>query len=105
MPVVKDYLWVGCGAALGAVARYLLALLLGPSVWVIVTINIIGCYLMGRTRPGLFWGTGFLGGFTTFSAFELSLFAEDRLIVLALTVLGCLGAWQLGNAAYRRVSP
>ncbi|MEJ5998226.1 CrcB family protein [Corynebacterium sp. H130] len=90
---MKDYLKAGCGAGIGAVARYAFLALGGPTIWVTVAINVLGCFLMGRLRPGLFWGTGVMGGFTTFSAFELS---RDP-IAMAVTVVLCLGAWHVGN--------
>lgn len=63
------------GGALGSLARYGLALAL-PGLWATWTVNIVGSFalglLLGR-RPAqplrLLLGTGFLGGFTTYSAF------------------------------------
>lgn len=93
-----DYLKVGCGTGIGAVARFAFAQLLGAGAWPIVLVNVIGCFLMGRLRPGLFWGTGVLGGFTTFSAFELS----RQPLPMAVTIVGCLLAWQFGNRLAER---
>ena len=79
---------VASGGALGAVARYLTGTLtlrlLGPAFpWGTLTVNIVGSLIMGlfiawlakRSGTGhelkLFVATGFLGGFTTFSAFSL----------------------------------
>lgn len=95
---MKDYALVGCGAGMGATARFAFTQLLGAGAWPVVIINVIGCLLMGRLRPGLFWGTGVLGGFTTFSAFEM---AREPL-PMAVTVVGCLLAWQLGDTFARR---
>lgn len=95
---MKDYLKAGCGAGIGAAARYAFLALGGPAVWVTVAINMLGCFLMGRLRPGLFWGTGVMGGFTTFSAFELS----RAPIAMAVTVIVCLSAWHVGNLLAER---
>lgn len=100
---------VGSGAALGATARFLItsqvSLIDAPST--IVLINIVGATLMGYFRPRPFWGTGFLGGFTSFSAFALYL-ATPQLNgfsaagVFLATVFGCIAGWLLGNALTRR---
>ena len=82
-----EWLAVGFGGALGASARYGTGLivnrLLGAGFpWGTMGINIIGSLAMGllmawlMKRAGsdvlrLFLATGFLGGFTTFSAFSL----------------------------------
>ena len=81
-------IWVAAGGALGATARHVmnhgLERLLGTGFpWGILVVNILGCFAMGLLTAGL-WGkapanetarlflaTGFLGGFTTFSAFAL----------------------------------
>ena len=83
------YLLIGCGGALGAMARYgvstALGRLLPPNFpFAIMLINILGSLAMGlltgalsRLGPGwaeearLFAAVGVLGGFTTFSSFSL----------------------------------
>jgi CrcB protein len=74
------YLFIALGGALGAVLRYVIAagvvFPLGT-----LTVNVIGSFMMGlafvwfSTKTAgqwpLFVMTGFLGGFTTFSAFSL----------------------------------
>ncbi len=79
-------LQVALGGALGATSRYLTGLatirLIGAGFpWGTLTVNVVGSFLMGvvvvvlaqtvgnRYAPLLM--TGFLGGFTTFSAFSL----------------------------------
>lgn len=89
---------MGCGAALGAAARFAFLQALGPAAWATVAVNALGCFLMGRFRPGLFWGTGALGGFTTFSGFLL----YHSPLPLTVTLVCCPIAWYLGDAAYRR---
>lgn len=87
-------LQVTSGSVLGAAARYSITFLF-PGIWTLCLINIFGCWLMGRFQPGLFLGTGVLGGFTSFSAFQLAMFEHPA--YLAITVAGCIGAWHLGN--------
>ncbi|AWB85133.1 camphor resistance protein CrcB [Corynebacterium liangguodongii] len=63
---------MGAGAALGALVRFVtlhtaLFLSVDPLL-TIFAINIAGCIAMGLYAPGKLWGTGFLGGLTTFSA-------------------------------------
>jgi len=77
---------VGLGGALGANARYWLGRwvkdLTGPTdfPWGTLLINVSGSLVLGliagavKDRSAamfLFWGTGFCGGYTTFSAFSL----------------------------------
>jgi fluoride exporter len=82
-------LLVACGGALGASARHIANLaalrIAGPGFpWGTLAVNIAGSFAMGilvaylARRTGgtsnevrLFVATGFLGGFTTFSAFSL----------------------------------
>lgn len=80
------------GGAIGAGTRHLvnvgMARLLGTTFpWGTLTVNIVGSLLMGILVELLvlryggsapmraFLGTGFLGGFTTFSAFSLDIYA------------------------------
>jgi CrcB protein len=81
-------LLASAGGAIGAGARYLvhvgIARVLGTSFpWATLTVNVLGCLLMGIVvelvvlrldgSPELrtFLAAGILGGFTTFSAFAL----------------------------------
>lgn len=85
--MVSSFLWVGLGGAFGAIARvglerFLPAFLLSIPIK-IFCINVLGCFLIGvLTAFMAFHGNfsmnmrhflvqGFLGGFTTFSAFAL----------------------------------
>lgn len=90
---------VGLGAAFGAAARQLF-LLGGLDGHVgILVINVLGCLAMGYFRPGTFWGTGFLGGFTTFATFSLLLASgtwQAAAAYAGLTALACVGAVLLG---------
>lgn len=79
---------VAAGGAIGSSFRHLVNLaslrLLGPTFpWGTVAVNVVGSFIMGafvellaRRLQGsaelrLFFATGILGGFTTFSAFSL----------------------------------
>jgi CrcB protein len=101
MPNLWEGLVVGAGAALGACTRLALTLLVGAGLWPILLINVGGAFLMGRYRPGPFLGTGFLGGFTTFSAFAV-LLTEIPLphgfFYIVATVSGCTLAWLYGDS-------
>ena len=84
--MLGHFLSVGLGGALGAMTRYGVGLAIVRSVGhgfpvAILTVNVVGSFLMGvfvvvAAHRGLTWMsplvmTGFLGGFTTFSAFSL----------------------------------
>ena len=79
---VKTLTVIAAGGALGAAARYGLAVAwpapVGGFPWAIFVVNVSGCLLIGvlmalRPKPLLrhFLGTGVLGGYTTFSAYTL----------------------------------
>ncbi len=82
------YWWVGIAGGLGAVARFAISRLIQHLGWVAfpystLAVNVLGSLLIGYFAISLQskWGasdqlkiimlTGFLGGFTTFSAFSL----------------------------------
>lgn len=82
-----QYIWIGLGGALGAMARVALSRIL-PEAFCgiplkILCINVLGCFAMGILTEVMaaYWGAslnmrhflvqGMLGGFTTFSAFSL----------------------------------
>ncbi len=112
------YLWISFGGALGAVSRYAL------SVWIYerlgtqfpygtFVVNMTGCFLIGlistflesRTGIPLAWRyalpIGFIGAYTTFSAFEYETLTTAQagqtmlaLLNIALSVvLGYLAVW------------
>ncbi|WP_018296939.1 CrcB family protein [Corynebacterium lubricantis] len=101
--MIKEGLLVGAGAALGALARYGLLFVfapLGNDVGITLIINIIGCFAMGLFAAGPFWGTGFLGGFTTFAAFALATAQSDfpqALALAASTFVASVGAYLLAD--------
>ncbi|MGW4867531.1 fluoride efflux transporter CrcB [Streptomyces chartreusis] len=117
---------VATGGALGATARYALAqwwpVQPGGFPWATFWINVIGCAVIGvfmviitevsaahrLVRP--FFGTGVLGGFTTFSTYAVDIqrLVDDGhprtgLAYLAATLVAALTAVRLASAATRRV--
>jgi CrcB protein len=117
---------VALGGALGATARYALSLWWplqpGGFPWATFWTNVVGCAVIGvfmvlitdvwaahrLVRP--FFGTGVLGGFTTFSTYTVDI---ERLVdsghpgtglaYLAATLLAALTAVWLAATATRRV--
>ncbi|MFJ9243560.1 fluoride efflux transporter CrcB [Streptomyces sp. NPDC101776] len=117
---------VALGGAIGAVARYAASLWWparsGGFPWATFGINVVGCAVIGvfmvvvtevwaahrLVRP--FFGTGVLGGFTTFSTYAVDIqklvdagHPRTALAYLAATLLAALAAVWLGVTAARRV--
>ncbi|MEU3346828.1 fluoride efflux transporter CrcB [Streptomyces sp. NPDC006700] len=117
---------VALGGGLGATARYAVSLRLptpaGGFPWAIFWVNAFGCAVMGvfmvvitdvwaahrLVRP--FFGTGVLGGFTTFSTYAVDFqrlvdsgHARTGLAYLAATPCAALAAVWLAMTAARRV--
>ena len=114
---MKLILVIGTGSFFGGIFRYLLSLLVqtkAASQFPLHTliVNIIGCFFIGVVfglfdkgqishEWKLFLATGFLGGFTTFSAFSietLTLLREGHtgyalLYILASVFLGLLATY------------
>ncbi|MFI6722844.1 fluoride efflux transporter CrcB [Streptomyces sp. R-74717] len=117
---------VSLGGALGACARYG-ATLIWPTApggfpWTTLTVNVVGCTVIGvfmvvisevwaahrLVRP--FFGTGVLGGFTTFSTYAVDIErlvdagrARTGLAYLGLTLCAALAAVWSAVWATRRV--
>lgn len=117
---------VACGGGIGAAARYGASLLwptqTGGFPWSTFWVNVVGCAVIGvfmvlitdvwaahrLVRP--FFGTGVLGGFTTFSTYAVDI---ERLVgagrpgtglaYLAATLLAALASVWLAVAAARRI--
>ncbi|AZA08580.1 CrcB family protein [Corynebacterium pseudopelargi] len=98
-------LGIALGAACGSVLRAELLFVL-PGLWTLAFINVLGSFLMGRLAPPAWLGTGFLGGFTSFSTFTALLTSTDSPFVagfyLAGTTAGCVCAWLMGSALRQR---
>ncbi|MET8767201.1 fluoride efflux transporter CrcB [Streptomyces sp. NPDC004658] len=117
---------VAAGGALGATARYGASLLWPTAAdafpWTILLVNASGCAVIGvfmvvitevwaahrLVRP--FFGTGVLGGFTTFSTYSVDIqqlvqsgHARTGLAYLAATLVAALAAVWLAAAATRRL--
>ncbi|MBF0490580.1 MAG: fluoride efflux transporter CrcB [Candidatus Omnitrophica bacterium] len=87
--MIKDFILVGCGGALGSILRYFSISVVNrwpvfaSFPWGTLTVNVLGCLIIGflgglassrqifADTGRLFFFTGVLGGFTTFSAFGL----------------------------------
>lgn len=124
---MRELLWVAVGGALGSSLRYLAyhftPLLVGRSALFTATlfVNLAGCLLIGllmqwlearavmNTALHLFLITGFLGGFTTYSAFGLESMELLRtsfsqvLVYTGLHLLLGIGAVWLGQWAGTRL--
>ncbi|MFJ3233818.1 fluoride efflux transporter CrcB [Streptomyces sp. NPDC086787] len=117
---------VALGGAIGAAARYGASLLWptapGAFPWTTLLVNTVGCAVIGvfmviitevwaahrLVRP--FFGTGVLGGFTTFSTYAVDIqtlvqsgHARTGLAYLAATLLAALTAVWLAATATRRL--
>ncbi|MCB0336161.1 MAG: fluoride efflux transporter CrcB [Bdellovibrionales bacterium] len=109
---MKEYVFVGLGGMLGSMARYASVTIISQPhfrfPWGTLAVNLLGCLLIGiaagaieklstlNAELRLFIVTGFLGGFTTFSAFGLETLGlmksgfplQALLYVLSSVVLG-----------------
>ncbi len=118
MVLLFNSIFVFFGAGLGGCARYWFSLIFGhASIFsfslAILSVNVLGAFLAGvmavvfagatKTPFFLCVVTGFLGGFTTFSAFTfegMKLLQAQPLMALghaAMHVLGCLFAFYVGS--------
>ena len=115
-----SWLWVAVGGALGTLLRYALAVgtrRLWPEAATLATftVNVVGSLLLGfiliwgagRTIGGvdarLVLGTGAMGGFTTYSSFDLEALAlmeaghlGRAALYIGATILVCLASGALG---------
>ena len=121
-------LWISAGGAFGTAARYLLSVALanafGPALpYGTFAVNVIGSFLLGvvmqwgvgtealSPTARLVLGTGVMGGFTTYSAFNYETlgFMErgawgTAALYVAATLVACLAAGALGVVVGRAVA-
>jgi CrcB protein len=114
---MKLILLIGTGSFIGGIFRYLLSLLIQAKTTTnfplgTLIVNLIGCFFIGIVfgifdrgefshEWKLFFATGVLGGFTTFSAFSYETFILFReghagyalLYILASVLLGLLATY------------
>ena len=114
---MERFFWIGGGAALGGILRYVIGTAIQQRAGVpfpigTLVVNVSGCFLIGAIlslldRPGAnaAWTfllvTGFLGGYTTFSSFgwDTYLLVRDGEVLRAMAnaagsvLLGCLAVW------------
>lgn len=114
------YLFVGLAGALGALTRYSVGLMLYTySIFPFATllVNLVGCYLLPFLSSTVFHKskfssdvqtaitTGFLGSFTTFSAFSVEtvkLFQQGEIILAVLYVLvSVVGGIVMSNLGWK----
>ncbi len=128
MDLLRGFIAVGTGAALGAWLRWGLAMWLnggrGPVALGTLAANLAGGYLVGlalawiASRPGLppewrlFVVTGLLGGLTTFSTFSAEIVQQlgrqqygAAVLGAAVHLLGSLGMTALGLYTWRWLQP
>ena len=127
MPLTQWQAWLGiaCGGAAGACARHAVAVLLaqaGLARWPLatLTVNVLGCFVAGllatwlagrggaTTALHVAASVGFLGAFTTFSAFSVETLrllesgqAGAALSSVAANLIGALAAVLLGATVAR----
>lgn len=111
---------VAVGSGLGAIARAAFGAWIdrqasGVFPFGTFAVNLTGCFIIGflyaslavvtgpHALPIVFLGTGFLGGYTTYSSFvfqSLSLASERELLFaglnVGLTLIGCLATVSIG---------
>tara|TARA_A100001011_G_C13838980_1_gene646110 strand:+ start:224 stop:595 length:372 start_codon:yes stop_codon:yes gene_type:complete len=98
-PYYLSYLIVGLGGGIGAALRYWVSQNIAFPFGTL-TVNIIGSFIIGIAfaiiihrfgeKVSLFFVTGVLGGFTTFSAFSLDvlkLYQDDKVIFAGIYVV------------------
>lgn len=102
--MLKNFLWVGLGGAVGSMLRYGVTLLAAAlqisSNWATVTVNIVGSFLIGllmsvcgQSTLLLLLTVGLCGGFTTFSTFSsqsLALFQNGQTMLALAYIFGTL---------------
>ena len=120
---LTNILLVGAGSCLGGIARYIVSKIIASGAstsfpWGTLTVNVIGCLILGLTcgliergenvSAGirLFLTVGFCGGFTTFSTFVNENFiigSQNGMPVQALiySIVSLAGGFLMLYAGYR----
>ena len=113
--MLKNFLFVASGGALGSMMRYATGLILGNKTFPFATlsVNIIGSFVIGivlgmseksttfENQWRVLLATGICGGFTTFSSFSaenMQLLQQQKIVLFAIytgisIVFGILAAW------------
>lgn len=121
---MRTYIIVMLGGALGSLLRFVVSKILPvfnvySFPWPTFTVNIVGCFLAGLITSTikkqsltddwyLLTITGFMGGFTTFSAFSLEIlqYLQNEKwglgilyisLSLVVSIIALAGGWWLGN--------
>lgn len=108
---LPPWVQVGIGAMAGALMRLVLSPLVADEVSLLL-INVVGCFALTRWKLPLGWGTGFLGGFTSYSAMTMISATPLRdgspvasIAYLALTFVCCITSSALGQRMSKAASP
>lgn len=128
MSAVQQVMFVAVGGALGSASRFAVKMMTdhlyeGAFPWATLVVNLAGCLLIGiafgladlrsamNAEARLFFITGFLGAFTTFSAFALESLHAARagahttfFVNVLANNLGCLAMVMIGFFAVKFVS-
>lgn len=115
------YLYVGLAGAVGAIIRYCIGLILFSNFLFPLStllVNLVGCYILAFFTSTLFkrsklsseWktaiGTGFLGSFTTLSAFSMEtvelLQRGDITLAVIYIICSMVGGIVMSNLGWKR---
>ena len=112
------YMYVGLAGSLGAILRYLVGLLLFSDFlfpYATLLVNLVGCYALSYLTSRVFRfssqlktaiGTGFIGAFTTFSAFSVDtvkLFEQEKVFLAFIyIVISVVGGIIMSNLGWKK---
>jgi len=108
LTALERFLLVAAGGAAGSMVRYWAATQFGARAWTTFWVNITGSLLIGLVasatnvtdlRLRLLLATGFLGGYTTFSAWQLEALVSAKASDWLATAAILLGSVVSGFAA------
>lgn len=114
------FLYIGIAGALGALCRYLIGLVFFTYAvfpFATIAVNLVGCYMLAYMSSSLFQKsklssemktaivTGFLGSFTTFSAFSLEMMqlyqSGEVLYACIYSVISMIGGIVMSNLGWK----